>query len=49
MPEQFFGMNDGIIIGWLAGEKKPFPMFAPKVTKVPRLWARALPNPYFKD
>jgi type IV secretion system protein VirD4 len=49
-PQQMLGMKEGYMLGWLAGQEKPFPMFAPKFNRVASLRARALPNPYhFED
>ena len=49
-PQQMIGMKEGYMLGWLAGQEKPFPMFAPKFNRVGTLDARALPNPYhFED
>jgi type IV secretion system protein VirD4 len=49
-PQQMLGMKEGYMLGWLAGQEKPFPMFAPKFNRVKTLDARALPNPYhFED
>ena len=49
-PQQMIGMKEGYMLGWLAGQEKPFPMFAPKFNRVASLRGRALPNPYhFED
>ena len=47
-PDSMFGFRDGYMLGWLAGQKYPLPLFAPFYDAVSSLRERALPNPYFR-
>jgi type IV secretion system protein VirD4 len=46
-PEQMFGVQDGYMLAWFAGQQKPFIMFAPMFNAVRSFAERALPNPYY--
>ena len=48
-PEDTFGLPDGYMLGWFAGQRYPTPMCAEKYARNTLLNARALPDPYHKD
>lgn len=49
LPEQTFGMPEGAMLCWLAGEQRAIQLFAPHYKKINSLKDLALPNPYFQD